>query len=672
MKQMKKLTITIGFSIVLLLVFAYHTPIKNTENLTTHALFTNHMVLQQQQDVPIWGKADPKTEVFIKASWGEEAKTVSDTEGNWKTAISTPIAGGPYEIEIGAVEQSIFLSDVMIGEVWLASGQSNMEMPLTGFLPKEPVENYKAEVADADHPLIRMFTVSRSVSLSPKTAVSGEWLVCSPKNAQHFSATGYFFARKLLQDLKVPIGIIHSSWGGTVAEAWTSKKGLSEFSRFSTAIDDFDDSKVVTWAEMFTKLPAPSGLLAFEKMDRNADSYANPDYDDSQWNTFRLPAQQCLTDNFIPDAINKQALHGSFWYRKTITLNNIDSDYTLIIGAIDDADITYVNGHQVGATWLYNAERRYTVPKSILKKGANTIAINQYDSGGGSEITGPLVLENKAGEKITLEGEWSGIVHGEIFNRDLIIYQDSDLKKLKNRPLITSDGPNELPSSLYNGMIHPLLPYTIKGAIWYQGESNVGRAEEYRKLFPALITDWRSSWGYDFPFYFVQIAPFGYGGTQKNKSQELREAQRLSLATKNTGMAVTMDLGHPTSIHPGNKQDVGDRLARLALANDYDIDISAKGPSISTQKASGNTLVLQFDNSGSGLILKNSETSPFEIAGTDRNFVPAKAVVKGKSIVLSAEGIANPRYARYGWKDYVMGTFFNAEGLPASSFTTED
>ncbi|MDB4292657.1 sialate O-acetylesterase [Maribacter sp.] len=667
---MKKLTITLGFAITLFLVFAYCTPVTNTVKLTIHPLFTNHMVLQQQQDVPIWGKAEPKTAIYIKASWGEEANAVSDTEGNWKTTLNTPKAGGPFEIEIGSAEQSIFLADVMIGEVWLASGQSNMEMPLTGFLPKEPVVNYEEEVTNANHPMIRMFTVRKTVSFTPETSVSGEWLVCAPKTAQNFSATAYFFARKLQEELKVPIGIIHSSWGGTVAEAWTSKKGLSEFPQFIATIDNYDDSKISVWSQLFTTLPAPSGISAFEKMERNADTYADPEYDASHWNRFSLPAQQCHTDNFIPEAAEKQALHGSFWYRKTIALNNINSDYTLIIGAIDDADVTYVNGHKVGATWLYNKERRYTVPKSILKKGANTIAINQYDSGGGSGITGPLLLENAEGEKTALEGEWSGTLHGDIFNKDLIIYPDNAQEQLRNRPTITSGGPNESPSSLYNGMIYPLLPYTIKGAIWYQGESNVGRAEEYQKLFPSMITDWRSSWGYDFSFYFVQIAPFGYGGPQGRKSQELREAQRLSLSTKNTGMAVTMDIGNLTSIHPGNKQDVGDRLARLALANDYDIAIMANGPSLKSQKTDGNTLILEFENTGSGLILKDSDTSEFEIAGADKKFMPAIAVINGNSLVLSAEGLSEPKYARYGWKNYVMGTFFNAEGLPASSFTT--
>ena len=246
------------------------------------------------------------------------------------------------------------------------------------------------------------------------------------------------------------------------------------------------------------------------------------------------------------------------------------------MGVIDDADITYINGHKVGSMMSWNENRIYTVPSDVMKEGENTIVIKQLDGGGGSAVKGPMLLESENGETINIEGEWRALFYGDIKGRSIIKYGFEFQDQLKNRPeLVNTAGPNELASSLYNGMIHPLIPYGIKGAIWYQGESNVGRADQYEKLFPAMINDWRKYWGYDFPFYFVQIAPFSYGN---ELSPALRDAQRKSLTTPNTGMAIAMDIGTSKSIHPGNKQDVGKRLALLALDKDYEYDIISSGP----------------------------------------------------------------------------------------------
>ncbi len=389
------------------------------------------------------------------------------------------------------------------------------------------------------------------------------------------------------------------------------------------------------------------------------------DYDNSGWSTVSLPHKGCYSDDFIPDIGFRKLLNGVFWYSRSVVIDDSSKPYTLKIGAIDDADVVYVNGQKVGATWNWNQERAYAVPASLLKSGENTIVIKQYDFGGGSAVVGPIVMEGPDGNTIDLAGEWSGLFYADLHGQEVLVYGLENQDKLKARPQTMHYGPNELASSLFNAMINPLVPYTIKGALWYQGESNVGRAEQYEKLFPTMIADWRNEWGTEFPFYFVQIAPFNYGN---ELSPALRDAQRRSLSTPKTGMAVTMDLGASAFIHPGNKQDVGDRLARLALANDYGQDIVPSGPLYARHTIDGNKVIVSFDYAD-GLHFKGA--SNFEIAGQDKVFVEAKATIVGNTIEVSAPSVHSPIYVRYGWNDYVQGTLFNGAGLPASSFRSE-
>jgi sialate O-acetylesterase len=656
--------------LIIFLMFFSCKPAEKRE-LSLNSFFSDHMVLQQKENVKIWGNYTPQKQVSISASWGKTAVATSDKYGKWKLDLETPSAGGPYDLTISTAESAINIKDVLIGEVWLASGQSNMEMPLTGYLPNEPVDNYKQEIENAKYSEIRMFTVENILSNSKLDNVSGNWQVCSPETADKFSATGYFFARKLHQELGVPIGIINSSWGGTEVEAWTSKEALFDFPEFLDEIASNNETLVSNWVKQFKTKTVPFTLEEIEKYDLNDAEFIDPEYDDSNWIKVNLPHEACLSDDFIPDADSSFYLNGFFWYRKTFTIDNPDSDYQLNIGAIDDADVSYINGHKVGYTLSWNTPRIYTVPTSLLKKGENTIVIKHFDGGGGSQVSGPIFLENQNGDKINLEGMWSGLFYADIIGQDIILYGLEHQEKLKDRPQTTQVGPNELASSLFNGMINPLIPYNIKGAIWYQGESNVGRFSQYEKLFPIMINDWRSRWKSEFPFYFVQIAPFKYAGKAENKSQALRDAQRKSLKLPKTGMAVTMDIGHPTKIHPGNKQDVGDRLARLALANDYEKDIIASGPLYKSKTFLENKIILSFEYTGSGLKASEDELLGFEIAGIDKKYVPANAIIINNQIELSAPSIMKPVNARYGWRDFIKGTLFNEEGLPASSFTTE-
>ncbi len=447
-------------------------------------LFSDHMVLQQKEKVNFWGQSFPGEKLTISASWGKQASTTADAAGNWKLKLSTPNAGGPYTINIKTADSTITIQDVLVGEVWLASGQSNMDIPLKGWPPGDTILNSMQEISKADYPNIRLLKVPFGISTTPLDSVGGKWNAASPETAGNFSATAYFYARKLYQELHVPIGIIQSSIGGTPAEAWTSKGYLEKIGDFNQAIVE-------------------------------------------------------------------------------------------------------------------------------QEKPQNT------------------------GEK----------------------------------PKINSNSP----TVLFNAMINPLVPYTIKGVIWYQGESNVGRAEQYKRLFPNLIEDWRNKWGYQFPFYFVQLAPYIYKDPkQTEQSQKLRDAQRYGLKLPKTGMVSTLDIGYLKTAHPPYKQEVGNRLARFALANDYGKKLVASGPIYKKVSASGKELAVEFEFAGSGLLASDKGLTNFEIAGADKVYVPAQAKIAGNKVLVSSASVAAPKYVRYAWSDSSAATLFNKEGLPASTFTSED
>jgi sialate O-acetylesterase len=637
--------------------------------LKLNALFSNHMVLQQKDNVAFWGTYTPNEEVIVSGSWGKESTSVANKNGNWKLNITTPQAGGPYEVNIVTKDTTVLLKDVMIGEVWLASGQSNMQMSLKGWPPNDPIKNSKEEIANANYPAVRMFNVTRNYNLKVVDTVSGKWDICSPKSAEDFSATAYFFARRLYKELNVPIGIIHSSWGGTVAEAWTSKKSLHELSDFKESIAALEDPKkwknTKDWYSQLDSLHIPQTNEGWASLNFNDLEIAQNEYNYENWRNIELPNRY--------DTFNDWEFDGVVWLRRDIEIEDITADYVISMGAIDDMDAVYFNGEKIGGLVGYGhhvTERVYTIPIELLKKGKNSIAIRAVDTGGPGTITGTLELTNKNSITISLNGTWSYQPMAEIYNGRFYTY-DLDIIDLSQRPEIMVMGPN-LPSVLYNAMINPLVPYSIKGAIWYQGESNVGRAEQYSRLFPKMINDWRSHWKADFPFYFVQIAPYNYGTpTNEEGSMDLRDAQRKSLKTINTGMVVTMDIGDFMNIHPANKQDVGKRLAGLALANDYGKPIIASGPLYKSYEISGNKVIIELDFVGSGLMTIDSGLSEFEISGADKNYVPAEAKIVGDKVQVFSSSIPKPKYVRYAWKDISIASLFNNEGLPASSFTTE-
>ena len=656
------------FSILALSLIFYSCEQKEKIELQLPFLFSDHMVLQQNEKVSIWGQYNPNDQIEIKGSWGEKVMAQSDENGNWNLKIQTPKAGGPFTMDIITSDSTIVLNDILFGEVWLASGQSNMQMPLKGWPPNDVIKDSKKEIALAVYPKIRMFTVPMTLSLVPLDDIKGEWLASSPETAGDFSATAYFFAKRLQEELNVPFGIIHSSWGGTPAEAWTSENNLRNLGDFNDALDLVKDPKtfevVDNWFSQFPSQDFPETKEQWEQMDFADIDAAKPEFDDSNWTDIEIPGPI--------DIMKNGPFDGAVWIRKEFEITDTSSDYVLHIGAIDDMDATYINGEKVGGlvgAGFWNVPREMIVPKNLLKKGENTIAIRIIDTGGGGSVDGPVELKSKDGVAINLEGTWKYLVIAEIYLGKFYGY---GLKNsIESRPDVMQLNPY-IPSVLYNAMINPLVPYSIKGAIWYQGESNVGRDEQYRRLFPTMINDWREKWQTEFPFYFVQIAPYNYSpDPSSHVSQKLREAQRQTLRTAKTGMVVTLDIGDVSNIHPANKQDVGSRLAGLALANDYGKDIVASGPLYKSMSSSGNKMILEFDYAVNGLKAGVDGLTGFEIAGKDNVFSKAKATIVNNTIELTASGIDTPLHARYAWRDNSIASLFNTEGLPASSFSTE-
>ena len=645
---------------------------NDTISLQLTSLFSDHMVLQQKSNVKFWGTDKPNNEITISTSWENESKTIVDINGHWNVSIGTPSAGGPFKIEIKSNQHKIVLNDIMIGEVWLASGQSNMEMTLMGWPPNDIINNADEEIAKSSNSKIRMFNVEKQISINPLDDVKGSWKVSSPEETKNFSASAYFFAKELFKKLQVPIGIINSSWGGTPAESWTSKKTIDTFNEFKSVTQSINTSDLIKnelkWFSQFKAIGIPTTDEQWINLNLLDNLIVEKSYNDSDWEEIQLPGRY---DN----QINGGEFNGAVWFRKNIVIDNLDSDYILTIGAVDDMDETYVNGHKIGGLigmGFWNKKREFKIPKSILKKGNNTIAVRAIDAEGVGEIIGPMTLSNDNNIKVSLNGNWKYKLIAEIYNNKFYLYGINNIDF--NSRIKTIKLNSGVPTVLYNGMINPLVPYTIKGVIWYQGESNVGRADQYENLFPAMIRDWREKWNYDFPFYYVQIAPYQYNINKDSlldQSQELREAQRNSLKTKNTGMVVTMDIGNFNNIHPSNKQDIGSRLARLALSNNYSINIVPSGPIFNGLKVIGSKLILEFENPGSRLISKG-DLLGFEIAGADKKYVFANAKIINNQVELYSDKIKNPLYARYAWKDKAVPSLFNLEGLPASSFKYEE
>lgn len=644
------------------------------------ALFADNMVLQQNSNAKFWGKAIPGHVININASWGKEAFAKTDANGKWMCDLPTPSAGGPYTITIHDVDSTIELKNVLIGEVWFCSGQSNMEMPLQGWPPHDVIQNSDQEIEQANFPNIRLFTVARNASLTLQEDVTGTWQECNPETAKTFSATAYFFGRKLYKELNVPIGLIHSSWGGTPAQAWMDKDHLQAYANYKAQVDQIDASidKVALQQAWLAKIPQISvnpndGDDKWAKLNFNDQQIPSTNFDDSKWQVMTLPKfwEQSAIGQF----------DGVVWFRKNVDLRALPADKELVIelGPIDDMDETYLNGVKIGSHMkegFWEAERKYKIPANLVKKGENTIAIKVVDNQGGGGIYGTpgemkIYTQENPDVVVPLAGDWKYLPIAEYKNARFYVF-NIEKQQFYERPKVPVESNPDNPTTLFNGMVHPVVPFTIKGVIWYQGEANVNNPKQYESLFPDLIKNWRDVWGEgDFPFYFVQIAPWNYG--ESSESQMLRDAQRKALKLKNTGMAVTVDIGDSTTIHPADKQDVGKRLALWALAKNYNKEMVFSGPLYESMNIEDDKIILSFEYSDGGLMSPEGENlNNFIIAGANKKFKNAHAQIEGDHIVVSSPDIKNPVAVRYLWDNTSYGTLFNAAGLPASSFRTDN
>ncbi|HZW09539.1 MAG TPA: sialate O-acetylesterase [Phycisphaerales bacterium] len=614
------------------------------------AILGSNMVLQADTAAPIWGWAAPGERITVTPDWpGAEPVAVSaGDDGAWRAELRTPNAGGPHTITI-AGSTVLTLDNVLIGEVWLASGQSNMEWPL------RLTDNAEREIAAADHPDIRLFIVENTVAASPQSDCRGRWVVCSPQTAADFGAVAYYFGRELHGALSTPVGLIASEWGGTPAESWTSAEPLAAFPRHAPGLELMrllrEDPQAI---EREHQAALADWKAKYETAE--ARTWPTPAHSDADWGAIAQPSNWSSSELATFD--------GTVWCRKTVEIPAewAGKELTLSLGPIDDNDTTHFNGVQIGETRGWDTPRRYTVPAELVRAGPAVVAVSVLDTGGRGGMHGEAVEMFLApaghgdGRRLSLAGDWK-------------------YKAVPGGPGIPPQPrPRSMnahtPSALYNGMIAPLVPYAIRGAIWYQGESNRHAAYEYRTLFPAMITDWRKQWGTDFPFYFVQIAPFTYDG-DRGETAELREAQLLTLDLPGTGMAVTMDIGNPRDIHPTNKLGVGKRLALWALAKTYArTGLEYSGPLYESVTTEGDTLVLRFAHA-EGLHSRGGVPKGFEIAGEDQVWHAAGAIIEGDTVTLSAYGVTNPIAARYGWDDADEPNLFNAAGLPASPFRTD-
>ena len=647
--------------------------------LTLHPLFTDHAVLQAGLPLPIWGWDKPHQNIRVSFA-GQNRQTTANAEGRWIVQLEAlPVDATSRALTVVG-SSKVVIQDLLVGEVWLGSGQSNMEWALSS------AKNGKQEAAGADYPNIRLFNVPHTSAFTPQEKVNAQWKVCTPESAATFSAVLYLFGRQLHTKLRdTPVGLIHSSWGGTPAQSWTSAEALENNPELKHYMESYYSLQ---------KRYAPD-VAAYQKQSA---AYRQRLTDQGAWLNEDIRRDPGISaeaaDWMMPDLKTSPAdwpkmeqptyfqnkglsYNGAIWFRREVKIPAawVRQPLKLSLGVIDDHDITYVNGKRVGGIGAedpnaYAKPRSYSIPAELVSSNSVTIAIRIFDHKGMGGFVGPgvdmqLRLENNPAElPLRLTGEWS-------CRTELAIALP---------PLSPSSGERRyVPSTLFNGMIAPLLPYAMRGVIWYQGEGNTGAPREYFTLLKTLITDWRSRWGQgNFPFLIVQLA--NYHGTEtplptkpsESNWAELRLSQaQVRDAVTNTGLAVAIDIGDPHDIHPLNKQDVALRLSSLALADTYNIPTLSRGPSPLINSASvtrKGIITLPFKDAGAGLVAKGDLKQNIAVAGPDQLFYWADIQIKGENLIISNPQVPQPRSIRYAWANSPQAHLYNSDGLPAEPF----
>ena len=620
----------------------------STAQVRLPRIVRDSMILQRDAPVKIWGWAKANEPVTVRFN-NNKYRTKADAAGDWAITIPPVKAGGPYTMHIIA-SNTITLNQILFGDVWFCSGQSNMVHQLNIH-----DVTYATEIQQANYPMIRQFLVPvlTDVQAPQKDLPTGYWTAAVGEETRPFSAVAYFFAKQLYERYKIPIGIINASVGGTPIEAWTSEEGLKDFAQ-QTAI--IQQNKDTAWINKRSNSKAASPK---EQTDAGiTGKWFDATYQPAGWRSINIPGY--WEDQGIRD------LNGIVWYRKEIDIpvSMINKPAKVFLGRIVDADELYINGKQVGKTTYQYPQRRYAVPVNLLKAGKNIFTIRvTNNSGKGGFVPGKPYCIFAGTDTIDLKGTWQYKV-GDVF------------------PVMAGNGPaggisfQNQPTALYNAMVAPATNYTIKGFCWYQGEANTGRAEEYADLLPALINDWRNKWKLGkIPFLNVQLPgymDYNYTPAESNWAM-LRESQLKALAVENTALAVAIDLGEWNDIHPDNKKDVGKRLALAARKIAYGEDIVYSGPIYQSSIVKGNEIIISFNHTGSGLTTNDDEPlSDFAIAGADKKFVWAKTKIEDNKVIVWNDAIKNPVYVRYAWADNPINpNLFNKEGLPAAPFRTD-
>lgn len=613
-------------------------------------LISDGMVMQRDTKVNVWGwaSADEKISVTFNAN---VYNTVADQSGNWSVTLPAMKAGGPYIMKVEGTN-AVEIKNILIGDVWVCSGQSNMALPM-----ERVKERYASVIANSENPAIRHFFLSTQYDFKKRhdDIPSGSWTSATPENVLRFSAIAYFFAKSLYEKYKVPIGLINASVGGSPAEAWLSADALKKFPEHLKEAERFKNDAVadsILTTERSRSKTWYNSIYRSDKGYQEQKKWYDTAYSTTLWPNMNIPGY--WHDQGLKD------LNGVVWFRKefNVPASMVDKSVKLYLGCIVDSDSVYVNGKMVGTTGYRYPPRRYTIPEGLLKSGKNVIVIrviNTMGKGGFVEDKAYQLTDGTA--TVDLSGSWK--------------YQVGT----PAQPLAPTTFLQYKPGGLFNAMISPLLHVPIKGVIWYQGESNTARAESYHAIFSALIEDWRKHWKQgNFPFLYVQLANYAPIANSETGWTALREAQRKTLSVPNTGMAVTIDIGEWNDLHPLNKEAVG---KRLALAAQYiahaDKKVIYSGPTYSSKKIKGDKIILRFTNAGSGLVSKSDELlKHFEIAGADKKFVSAQAHISGNTVTVWSEQVKNPVIVRYAWSDNPQGAnLYNKEGLPASPFRTE-
>lgn len=630
---------------------------NSTRRLHLHAMLSDGMVLQRNADVKIVGWSEPDEEITVHFL-GHSYQTKAGGNGKWSVTLMKQEAGGPYEMKIQDRNpgDTIVLHDILIGDVWICSGQSNMQLPM-----ERVKDKYADIVANADYPFIRQFDVPEHYDFNSPCEDTGcsKWEPVNQETILRFTAVGFFFAKKLYETYSVPIGLIKTAIGGAHIKAWMNRESLKEYPESIQAADQFSDSQYV---KQLTESEDSREKQWCEKLNQSdlglqsKPKWYEENFDDSDWKTMKIPSYWADEEKEL------EMKNGSFWFRKDVMLpaSWAGKACRIFMGRIVDADFVYVNGRFVGTTAYQYPPRKYDVPAGLLKEGKNTIDVRVVSNRGkGGFITEKPYQLILGSQTVDLAGKWKYRV-------------GAFAEMLPDRTFL-----HQKPVGLFNGVLAPISQYKVKGVIWYQGESNTPAPENYEDLFVKMIWAWRKQLKQEnLPFLYVQLPNYLERENTRavNKWAFLREAQLRALKVPNTAMAVTIDIGEWNDLHPLNKQDVGNRLALAARKTAYgEQDVVSMGPIYDHMEMRKNQLALSFTNTGTGLMSKDHQKlRNFEIAGEDGVFYAADASIEKNQVILVCDKISKPVSARYAWSDSPQNiNFYNKEGLPASPFRTE-